>query len=138
MGKEVEIEKEYRNPEAMHPITLAYMGDAVYELMIREHIISRYADEKINELHRKTVQFAKATTQSKIAHALHEQSFFTEEEWTWIKRGRNQHSMVPKNVPPVDYRYATGLETLIGFLYLKSDKNRLKELITMAIELIGI
>lgn len=118
----------------IQPLVLAYIGDVVYEVYIRNYIIHRYSGS-VNHLHRISTKFVKAGAQSKIVHAL--ESFFSEEEWTMIKRGRNQKSgSTPKNASITDYKYATGFETLIGYLYLIERYERLEEVIHMAVEVI--
>ncbi|NCB71881.1 MAG: Mini-ribonuclease 3, partial [Clostridia bacterium] len=97
---------------AMNPIVLAYIGDGIYELLVRKKMVENYPNDKIQSLHKKTVSFAKASSQAKVVRTLREEDFFTEEEWAWVKRGRNQQSIPPKNAVMSEYRYATGFETL--------------------------
>lgn len=123
---------------AMNPIVLAYIGDGAYELLVRKKIVDMYPNDKIQSMHKKTVAFAKASSQAKVVRALREQGFFTEEEWSWVKRGRNQQSIPPKNAVMSEYRYATGFETLIGFLELSLQKERIEEIVDKAFELIEV
>lgn len=122
---------------AMNPIVLAYIGDGAYELLVRKKMVERYPNDKIQSLHKKTVAFAKAASQAKIVRTLREQDFFSEEEWNWVKRGRNQQSIPPKNAVMSEYRYATGFETLIGFLELSEQKHRIEEIVDRAFEIIN-
>lgn len=122
---------------AMNPIVLAYIGDGAYELLVRKKMVELYPNDKIQSLHKKTVAFAKAASQAKIVRTLREQDFFSEEEWNWVKRGRNQQSIPPKNAVMSEYRYATGFETLIGFLELSEQKHRIEEIVDRAFEIIN-
>ncbi len=123
---------------AMNPIVLAYIGDGTYELMVRKKIVEIYPNDKIQSMHKKTVAFAKAASQAKIVRTLREQEFFTEEEWNWVKRGRNQQSIPPKNAVMSEYRYATGFETLIGYLELSGQTSRIEAIVEKAFEIIEL
>lgn len=114
------------------PLTLAYIGDAVYELMIRTMVVTS-ANAPVNKLHKRSSLLAKAGTQSAMAEAL--QPVFTEEELAVYKRGRNAHSYTKaKNATTGDYRRATGYEAVFGYLYLKGDMKRVHELFRLAVE----
>ncbi|QZY54649.1 Mini-ribonuclease 3 [Crassaminicella profunda] len=116
------------------PLVLAYIGDAVYEVYIREYVLYNYGGN-VNKLHKIATKFVKAGAQAKIAHTLEKE--ISEEEWHMIKRGRNQKSgTVPKNADLTDYKYATGFETLIGYLYLLGNTNRIKEIVKRAVQII--
>ncbi len=120
--------------QMLNPLKLAYLGDAVYEAYIRTYIISKFVMTP-NEMSKMAVKYVKASAQAKIALKL--QPELTEEEWTIIKRGRNQKSgSVPKNAVLSDYKYATGFEALIGYLYLVGEKERIYEIISKAISII--
>lgn len=123
---------------AMNPIVLAYIGDGTYELLVRKKMVENYPNDKIQSLHKKTVSFAKAASQAKIVRSLREAGFFTEQEWAWVKRGRNQQSIPPKNADMSEYRYATGFETLIGFLDLSGHRERIEEIVEAAFAIIQI
>jgi len=114
------------------PLVLAYIGDSVYELYIRE----RLAGEKyknVNDLHRKTVRYVKASAQAAILKQLENE--LTERELDVVRFGRNAHSgTVPKNAELLDYRAATGFEALIGYLRLSGQEDRLKVLLDAAYE----
>lgn len=126
-----------KSPEQVRfisPLVLAYVGDAVYEVFVRTYVLHKYGGN-VNDLHKISTQLVKAGAQAKIVHVL--ESELTEEEWTMVKRGRNQKSgSVPKNANLTDYKYATGFETLMGYLYLCDERDRLKEIIKRAIEII--
>ena len=115
----------------MSPLVLAYLGDTVYESYIREHLIR----QNINNLHKLAIQYSKAKAQATIIHELEDE--LTEEEMKIFKRGRNQKShTAPKNADIIDYKYATGFEALIGYLYLSEDKERLEYIVKKGIEII--
>lgn len=114
--------------------TLAYIGDVVYELYIREHVISN-SHEQVNKLHKKTIKYVSAKAQSKIVEMITNE--LSDEEKDIIRRGRNADAnTVPKNTDVVTYKIATGFEALIGYLYLNKNEIRLKELIDRSIEII--
>lgn len=109
----------------MSPLQLAYIGDAVYELFVRTYLMER--DISVNDLHKEAIQYVKAKGQSDIVHFLQDE--LTEEENNIVKRGRNaKSSSVPKNANLIDYKYATGFESLIGFLYLTGRDERILEI----------
>lgn len=114
------------NPKLYSPLGLAYMGDVVYEMMIREKIILS-ANMPVNKLHKSAVEWVCASSQSKAIELI--MNMLTEEEIAIYKRGRNANANhVPKNANAVEYRRATGFEALFGYLYLSGDNKRLKEL----------
>ncbi|CAB1261510.1 Mini-ribonuclease 3 [Clostridium sp. MT-14] len=106
------------------PLTLAFVGDAVYETFVRIYLVYKYRDMQVHNLHVKAVKFVKAHSQSEIIKKLETQ--LSEEEMYFFKRGRNAKSgTVPKNADVQEYRFATGFETLVGFLYLTGRLGRL-------------
>lgn len=110
----------------MNNLVLAYLGDSVYEVRVREYLINR-GISKVKELQKSAVSYVSAKAQAKILEDLIEKSFLTEAEIDIIKRGRNAHSHSSKSTDIVTYKKATGFETLIGYLYLH-DINRLNEI----------
>ena len=119
----------------MSPLVLAYLGDTVYESYIREHLIRQNINRKVNNLHKLAIQYSKAKAQATIIHELEDE--LTEEEMKIFKKGRNQKShTAPKNADIIDYKYATGFEALIGYLYLSEDKERLEYIVKKGIEII--
>ncbi|MDE5803552.1 MAG: ribonuclease III [Lachnospiraceae bacterium] len=109
------------------PLTFAYVGDAVYDLIIRTVAVGR-ANKAVSALHKKTSSIVKAKTQSDIIEVM--MPHLTEEEREIYKRGRNAkpHTMA-KNASVSDYRRATGFEALIGYLYLDGKFDRILELV---------
>lgn len=115
------------------PLQLAYVGDAVYELYIRT-MISKDRNIPVNKLHREATTFVKAKAQSDIIRKL--EPYLTEEEISVYKRGRNaKANTAAKNADIVDYRHATGFETLIGYIYLKKDFDRLNEILDLSFKM---
>ena len=118
----------------MNPLKLAYLGDAIYEAYIRLYIVSNYTLSP-HEMAKKAISYVKASAQSNLVKGI--KPLLSEEEWTLVKRGRNQKSAtVPKNALLSDYKYATGFEALIGYLYLVGDKARVYEIIHKGIAFI--
>lgn len=105
---------------------LAYVGDAVYELYIRTKLVAYPA--KMQKLHRRAVKYVQATSQAEIIHAWEPE--LTIEEKDVVRRGRNAKSGVPRHGDAVEYRYSTGMEALIGHLYLTGQAERLLELLS--------
>lgn len=118
------------------PLPLAYIGDAVYDLVIRTAVVER-ANRPANILHRITVKYVSAGAQARIVTALQER--FTEEEQTVYQRGKNAKShTTAKNASPEEYSKATGFEAVLGWLYLKNDVPRILELVKEGIRAAGI
>lgn len=122
------LNKKYTLAEAraLNPVTLAYIGDGVYSSFIRKYLMAGGL-LNVNHLTKKSVAYVKAEGQAKMVLAL--MDHLTEDEQAIVKRGRNTRSHVPKNAKTLDYRYATGLEALIGYLSLTGQNERLEELI---------
>lgn len=113
------------------PLTLAYIGDGIYELVIRTILVKK-GNCPVNHLHKKASSLVKASSQSAMMEVL--EPVLTEEEHSVYKRGRNAHSpTMAKHASMSDYRRATGFEALMGYLYLKEDYTRMLELIRMGI-----
>ena len=113
------------------PLTLAYIGDAAYELVVRTVLVSR-ANTQVNKLHHAASNLVKAETQSRMIDVL--EPHFTPEEEHIYKRGRNAKSYTSaKNASITDYRRATGFEAVMGYLYLKGEFTRMLDLIKLGI-----
>ncbi len=115
-------------PNQYSPLVLAYMGDAVYELYVRKHLVAK-ANTQVDKLHKAAVQIVKAEAQNEDFRKI--ENLLTEEEMSVFKRGRNTKSSVPKHSSVSEYRTATGLEALIGYIYMKGDTERLEYLMNM-------
>ncbi|HEX3032186.1 MAG TPA: ribonuclease III domain-containing protein [Bacillota bacterium] len=121
-------------PEQLSPLVLAYLGDAVYELYVRAHLLGD-GTGKVNSLHKAAVGFVQAKTQARILQELEKE--LSPVEAGVARRGRNTKSAhVPKNAEMLDYRKATALECLIGYLYLKGEHNRINEIFVKAREIV--
>ena len=120
------------NADSLSPLTLAFTGDAVFSLYIREMLVCD-ANRPVGELHKLSVQAVKASAQAEGMRKLF--PLLTEKETEVFKRGRNAHtSHTPKNQSGCDYHYATGFEALIGYLYLKGENERLSLLLNEVIK----
>lgn len=132
------LEKFHIQPQDIRsysPLVLAYIGDGIYDLVIRSMIVGK-GNTHVNDLHRQTSQLVKAHTQSELIGALLPE--LTEEETTVYKRGRNAKSpTMAKNATMGDYRRATGFEALMGYLYLEDRVDRVMELILHGLEKTG-
>ena len=127
-------EKEFTPKDArlLNPLQLALIGDAVYELFIRNYILANNVELTAHKIHVKAIGYVKAKSQSTIMHLLEEE--LTEEESYIFKRGRNTKSAtVPKNADLRDYRMATGFEALIGYLHLIGNYERLNYIMNKAV-----
>jgi len=123
------------NVEVMNGAMLAFVGDAYYDLKIREMLIRRGIN-KAKKFHQLAVFYVSAKAQSKILQQLIEEDYLTENERSVVRRGRNVNSgTVPKNTDVKIYRQSTAFEALIGFLYLSEKFDRLNEVVTHCIEL---
>ena len=118
------------------PLTLAYIGDGVYELVVRSMIVTE-ANAPVNKLHNRSSELVKAETQAKMALYFRDNDLLSEEELRVLKRGRNAQSYTKaKNASVSDYRWATGFEALIGYLYLSDKNDRMLEIIAMGLKII--
>lgn len=120
-------------PGELPALVLAYVGDAVYELAVRSHLVSS-GISRVNRLHDETVKYVHAGAQAKVVREL--EGILTGEETAVIRRGRNAKSAhTPRSADVIDYRYSTAFECLIGYLYLKGDTARLEEILAIALEM---
>ena len=116
--------------------TLAYLGDAVYELMIREWLIEKKPNN-VDKSHKAAIKYVSAEGQAKAAKAMMADSFLTEEEERLLKRARNHRTMSkPANADPRNYKVATGFEALVGYLYLLGEQERLRAVVDQAIRIL--
>lgn len=123
---------EHRNPENYSPLALAYIGDSVFDVMVRTMEVSR-VNKQVNKYHRDVSKIVCAPAQAKMILAIYDH--LTEEEQLIYKRGRNANSYSKaKNASRTDYRKATGFEALLGYLYMKEDFKRLTDVVQMALE----
>ena len=124
-----EGKQPYKN---MSGLSLAFIGDAVYELLVRQYVLS-LGEARVQDLHRETVRFVNAAFQSRAAELLSD--VLTEEELAYYKRGRNANaSHTPKNKSEAEYHRATGFEALFGYLFLAERYDRLEALFSLIIQ----
>lgn len=119
--------KNYTEGEVreLSPLALAYIGDACFEILVRSEILD--ARKNPNKLHRESIKFVRAKSQKELFKNIEYK--LTEEEFKVFKRGRNAKShTIPKNADPIDYRIATGVEALFGYLYLLKKYERIREI----------
>ena len=127
---------EEKDLRTYSPLTLAYIGDGVYELVIRTVLVKK-GNCPVNQLHRKASSLVKAASQSAMMEFI--EPMLTEEEHSVYRRGRNAHSpTMAKHATMADYRRATGFEALMGYLYLTGQTDRMLELIKDGIRLAGL
>ena len=114
------------------PLTLAYIGDCIYDLIVKSLVIGN-GNKQVNKMHKETSSLVQAATQSLMMRKL--QDLLTDEERAMYKRGRNAKSVSPaKNQSVTDYRRATGFEALMGYLYLKKEYKRMLELVKIGLD----
>ena len=120
------------DPGTYSPLTLAYIGDSIYDLVIKSLVVNE-GNKQVQKLHKATSTLVQASEQSKMMRRM--QEHLTEEEHAVFKRGRNAKSVSPaKNQSITDYRRATGFEALMGYLYLKKEWKRMLDLIKIGLE----
>lgn len=112
-----------RKWQEMNPLTLAYLGDAVYELWVRTHLLEQ-GYEKVKDLHKEAISYVRASTQAQVLHALIPD--LDEVEQQVVLRGRNAKGGHPKNVDVVTYRHATAFESLVGYWQMNGQIDRMQ------------
>ena len=116
--------------------SLAYIGDAIYEVKIREYLLQKGITD-VNKLHKEAVKFTSGERQAQIIDFLIGNNEITEEEIVYFKRGRNSsHGKNRRSISVISYKKATGFEAMIGFLYLSKNYIRLEELLKRIIEIV--
>ena len=119
------------NTDSMNVITLAYLGDSVYEVYIREYLISK-GIVYVDDLQKEAIKYVSAKSQAKILDYLVNNNYLSEEEVNIVKRGRNyKRDSHPKNTDIITYKRSTGFECLVGYLYLSKNINRLDEIMNI-------
>ncbi len=127
MEEFLKINRTKQEVELMSPLTWAYIGDAVYELFIRNKLIDE-TNLKPHKLHIEAIKYVKAKSQAEKLSEIYE--MLTDEEKDIVRRGRNtQNHHLPKNANVQEYMYSTAFEALIGYLYLTKQNARLKEIL---------
>ena len=121
-----------RNPKQLSPLNLAFIGDCVYEMLVRETLVQQ-ANRPVNDLHRESVKFVSAKEQTQAYDKI--KDLLNEDEMSVFKRGRNAkvgHN--PKSASQGEYHIATGVEALFGYLYLTDQTERIIELFKLIID----
>ena len=119
------------NIDSMNVITLAYLGDSVYEVYIREYLINK-GIVYVVDLQKEAIKYVSAKSQAKILDYLVNNNYLSEEEVNIVKRGRNyKRDSHPKNTDIITYKKSTGFECLVGYLYLSKNINRLDEIMNI-------
>ncbi len=135
-----ELNEQFRNlfelkkpdTKAYSPLTLAYLGDAVYEIIIRSIIVGQ-SNAPVQKLHKRSSDLVKASAQAEVIKRI--EALLSEDELAVYKRGRNAKSYtVAKNASMTDYRMATGFEALMGYLFLQGEVERILELVHAGIK----
>lgn len=121
------IENSPCDPKLISPLALAFVGDGVYDLFVRERLVCK-ANRPVKKLNEEKVAEVRCSAQARLAERLI--PVLTEEEYEVLKRGRNAHTPhMPKNASSADYHFATALEALLGYLYLSGRIERIRELL---------
>ena len=121
------IENSPCDPKLLSPLALAFVGDGVYDLFVRERLVCE-ANSPVKKLNEEKVSIVRCSSQAKLVEKL--MPILTEEELDVLKRGRNAHTQhIPKNATSADYHSATALEALLGYLYLAGRIERIRELL---------
>ncbi len=125
------------DPKKINPTALAYIGDAVYEVYIRRHVLEK-EQVHVDRIHQAAVKYVRADGQAKaVRKMLSTEGFLSPAETALVKRTRNRKfASKPKNADPVDYKLATAFEALMGYLYLSGDTKRMDEIAAEAIRII--
>ena len=118
------------NPSQYSPLVLAYIGDAVFEIYVRKMLVTQaQGNTSVDRLHKKATEYVKSSAQSKSYRRI--EGSLTEDEISVFKRGRNAKCNPPKNADVIEYHTATGLEALIGYIYLSENYDRLDEIMNL-------
>ncbi|WP_019157066.1 Mini-ribonuclease 3 [Robertmurraya massiliosenegalensis] len=120
----------------LNSLALAYMGDAVFEVYVREHLLHN-GRVKPHHLHKEATKYVSAKAQAMMIHHFLDEKLLTDEETAVVMRGRNAKSgTVPKNTDVQTYRYGTAFEALIGYLYLLKREERLDEIVKKSLDIV--
>lgn len=125
----LEISEKKINGNSLNGLSLAFIGDAVYEIMVREHLL-QHGSLQVGKLHKMAVEFVRASFQADVFDFL--EPILDEDECSILHRGRNASAThIPKGANAIEYRKATGVESLFGWLYLEGKNERIRELFEM-------
>ena len=125
-----------QDPKQMNILELAYLGDALYELYVREYVLRTATTSRADLLHKEGVRFVCASGQAEALKAMADEGFLTMDETDFTRRAHNHKTATkPKNADPVDYKWATAFEALLGLKHLSGEKDRLGALMQRAVEI---
>ncbi len=128
----IEIPEKKIEGNSLNGLSLAFIGDAVYEIMVREHLL-QHGSLQVGKLHKMAVEMVRASFQADVFDFI--EPFLTESENGILHRGRNASAThIPKGANAIEYRKATGVEALFGWLYLEQKNERIRELFEMILE----
>jgi ribonuclease-3 family protein len=121
----------------LNGLALAYVGDAIYEVYIRDYLVNE-GQTKPSKLHHMATHYVSAKAQARLIHMMDDEALLSEEEQNYFRRGRNAKSYTSaKNTDITTYRISTGFEALMGYLHLSGQKERLEEIIFWCIKKVG-
>jgi ribonuclease-3 family protein len=124
----------FMNVIEINVLVLAYLGDAIYENYVRKYLINK-GISNVNDLQTESIKYVSAKSQAKYLKVLMDNNFFMDDEISIIKRARNYKTTShPKNCDIITYKYATGLEALIGYLDLTKSNERINEIMNFILE----
>lgn len=112
----------------INTLALAYIGDCIWEIYVRNYVLAKNKSAKVNKLHLLSTKHVKAKAQADMVKTLKENNIIDENMWDIVLRGRNSATNPPKNANVQEYNYATGFEALIGYLYIKKNYSKLDEI----------
>lgn len=130
---DIKLIQNYLILKNTNSLSLAYLGDSIYELYIRKHLLSK-GIVKVKQLQKEAIKYVSAKGQGTFLDIMINDNFFSDEEIKIIKRARNHKSHGNKTTNIITYKKSTGLEALIGYLYLKNNKKRIEEIINYITE----
>lgn len=129
MVKDIGLNKISKDDvNALNILSLAYIGDSIWEVYVRNYVISKNKYSKVNKLHRESINLVKAKVQADMIKSLKENNMLDDDMLSVVMRGRNSANNPPKNANVQDYNYATGFEAMIGYLYITENYNKLDEI----------
>ncbi len=129
MVKDIGLNKISKDDvNALNILSLAYIGDSIWEVYVRNYVISKNKYSKVNKLHRESINLVKAKVQADMIKSLKENNMLDDDMLSVVMRGRNSANNPPKNANVQDYNYATGFEAMIGYLYITENYDKLDEI----------
>ncbi|MBF1051858.1 MAG: ribonuclease III [Peptostreptococcaceae bacterium] len=135
MVKDIGLNKISKDDvNALNILSLAYIGDSIWEVYVRNYVISKNKYSKVNKLHRESINLVKAKVQADMIKSLKENNMLDDDMLSVVMRGRNSANNPPKNANVQDYNYATGFEAMIGYLYITENYNKLDEIVKFCLK----